>query len=278
MRRFLLIIAACALCAVSCHDYDTEIADLQRQLDELATANSKVNDNVAALEKLVEALQIADEVVSFSPVTEGGKVVGYTVTFKNSGSVTVYNSTANVSVGLFEGKYYWMVGGKWLTDADGNKVEACTASVTPQFIVSDGVIKVSLDGGATWTVAGEVGVPVIDEVIDSEESVVFVLAGGTRITLVKVRPLTLTLSTYSLTMEAGGGRTISYEIAGGDAHTEIILYTKDSWTANLTKTDHANGMIQVKAPATAGSSSILVFVSDGQGRSVVKSLAVTATN
>ena len=51
--------AAAVLCLAACNKYDSEIADLQRQIDELVTANSRVNDNVASLGKIVEALQKA---------------------------------------------------------------------------------------------------------------------------------------------------------------------------------------------------------------------------
>ena len=274
IRKVLLLMLTLVFAVVSCQKYDDEIADLQRQIDELSTAASKINSNVTALAAIADALKAADEVVSFSPLSEGGKVVGYTVTFRDSGSVTVYNSTANVSIGLFEGKYYWMVGNNWLTDADGAKVEACKAEIIPQFIISSGVIKVSLDNGSTWTAVGEVGTPVLDEVIDSDDSVVFVLAGGQRITLAKQKPLALTLSTYNLSMEAGGGRTISYTITGGDDQTQVLLYAKDGWSATVSKTNSSEGMIQVRAPQAASSSAVLVFASDNQGRSVVTSLAV----
>ena len=250
---------------------------MQRRIDELATASSKINENTFALAVIADALAEADELTSFAPLTEGGKVVGYTVTFKEAGTVTVYNSTANVSIGIYEGKYYWMVGGKWLTDASGNKVEACKAGIIPQFTLSEGVIRVSLDNGATWSEVGTVGVPVIDEVIDGDDAVVFVMAGGQRISIARQKPLTLTLSTYSLTMEAGGGRSISYTIKGGDENTEVILYAKDGWSATVSKSSASEGLISVRAPQNASSSAVLVFVSDNSGRSVVASLAVEST-
>ena len=280
MKRCLLIIAvAAALC--SCNKYDAEIADLQRQIDELVTANSRVNDNVAALGKIVEALQNAAEVTSFSQIIEDGIVVGYTVTFKEEGkpaqTVTVYNSPANVTVGELNGKYYWMVDGAWLTDDNGNKIEACASAIVPQFRITNGTIEVSLDGGATWKAVGEVGTPVVVDFIDGEDAVTIAMAGGSTISLKKYRELTLTLSTTSLTMAAGGGRSISYTIGGGTENAKILLYAKDGWSATTTATSASKGTIDVQSPSQASVSEVLVFLSD-DGRAVVSSISVTATN
>lgn len=272
--------AAAVLCLAACNKYDSEIADLQRQIDELVTANSRVNDNVASLGKIVEALQKAAQVTSFSQITEGGKVVGYTVTFKEEGkpeqTVTVYNSPANVSVGEEGGKYYWMVNGDWLTDDAGNKIEACTTGIVPEFRITSGIIEVSLDGGKTWKAVGEVGTPVVDNIIDSEEAVTIVMAGGASITIPKLRDLTLTLSATSLTMAAGGGRSVTYTIAGGSENARILLYAKDGWSATATATSSSKGYIEINSPDAAGTSEVLVFLSDN-GRAVVTSIVVEST-
>lgn len=272
--------AVSLLSLAACNKYDSEIADLQRQIDELVTANSRVNENVSSLGQIVEALQKAAQVTSFSQITEGGKVVGYTVTFKEEGkpeqTVTVYNSPANVSVGEEGGKYYWMVDGRWLTDDAGDKIEACTTGIVPEFRITEGVIEVSLDGGKTWKAVGEVGTPVVDNIIDSPSEVTFMLAGGATITIAKLQELTLTLSSTSLTMAAGGGRTVSYTINGGTESAQILLYAKDGWTATATATDVSTGLIRIMSPSEASSSEVLVFLSDN-GRAVVKSISVIST-
>lgn len=285
MKRFFLIIALCAVSLTGCKKYDAEIADLQRQIDELETARSRVNDNVISLGKLVEALEKSAQVTSFTQVVEGGQVVGYTVTFKEEGkpaeSVTVYNSTANVSVGELDGKYYWMVNGQWLTDDSGNKVEACTGPVVPQFRLVSGVIEVSLDGGATYKVVGEVGTPVLDNVIDGEDSVTFVMASGARITIPKQPALTLTLGAHSLTMAAGGGRGVKYTITGGNEDTSVIVWTRDGWKAEVEATNSSTGFINITSPNVASESQVMVIVSDNGtatgGRTVFDTISVVST-
>ena len=279
MKRCLLTIAVmAALC--SCNKYDAEIADLQRQIDELVTSNSRVNDNVAALGKIVEALQNAAEVTSFSPIKEDGIVVGYSVTFNEKGkpsqTVTVYNSPANVSVGELNGKYYWIVDGAWLLDDKGNKIEACASAIVPQFRITDGTIEVSIDGGTTWKNVGEVGTPMGVNFIDGEDAVTIVMAGGSTISLKKYRELTLTLSTTSLSMAAGDSRSVSYTIVGGTVNARILLYAKDGWSATATAVTVSEGTIDIQSPSEAGVSEVLVFLSD-DGRAGVSSISVTAT-
>lgn len=277
MKKYLLLLVVVVATVASCNKYDDEIAELQRQLDEMATNQSHVNENVKALAAIVDALQQGYEATEITTVTEWGKVVGYKVTFKEVGSVTVYNSTANVSVGESGGKYYWMVNGSWLLDASGNKVEACTTAVIPRFRLSSGKIEASFDGGVSWTQVGDVGTPLIDDVVDTEDSLTLVLAGGQRISIPKQKPLKVALSTTALSMEAGGGRTVGYTITGGNETTQVLVYSKDGWSASVRATSAAAGYIDIVSPAVASESEILVFVSDAEGRSVIASISVVAT-
>ena len=281
MKRFSILLIAAVLALASCHKYDAEIADLQRQIDQLNTDNSKVNDNVSSWIKIVEAMQKDAEVTGIAPVTESGVVVGYTVTFREEGmadeTVTVYNSTANVGVAPDGGKYYWTVGGQWLTDSAGNRVEACQGPVVPQFRLLSGIIEVSLDGGASWEAVGQVGTPVIESVQDSQDALTIVLAGGRSIVLPKQKALSITLTPYSITVASGGRYSVSYAITGGTPATEVLVYAKDGWQAAVSKTDSASGFIEVISPSAAGQSEILVFVSDNEGRAVVSSISVTST-
>jgi len=285
MKRYLMILAAIALSLVSCQKYDTELDELQQRLDQLETDNSKVNGNVEALAKIVEELQKSAQVTSFTQIVESGNVIGYTVNFKeddgSTQSVTIYNSTVNVSVGTLDGKYYWMVDGNWLTDDSGNKIEACAGAVLPQFRLVSGVIEASLDGGASWKNVGEVGTPVINNVIDGENEVVFQLSSGTSITLSKFPALKLNLGTTSVQMAAGGGRGISYTIIGGNEDTSIMVWARDGWQASVNKTDYTKGYIEITAPDVASESEVLVIVSDNStatgGRTVFASISVKST-
>ncbi|MBO7313741.1 MAG: hypothetical protein J6U48_05885, partial [Alistipes sp.] len=146
MRRlFALVVSVLALVVASCSYDDTAIWDkLDEHEDHIVALEElckKANSDIEALQTIVEALQQNDYVVSVAPVIEGGKTVGYTITFANSGEVTIYNGKngedgkdgvngdggyiPNIGVKKdADGIYYWTLDGEWLLDDNGNKVRA----------------------------------------------------------------------------------------------------------------------------------------------------------
>jgi hypothetical protein len=118
-----------------------------------------MNSNIEALQAIVDALQNNDYVTGVKPIYEDGKVIGYTISFSKSDDVAIYHGqdgkdgvdgtpgqdgapgqdgtdgedgkdgadghTPVIGVAKdADGIYYWTVDGKWLLDADGNKVKA----------------------------------------------------------------------------------------------------------------------------------------------------------
>ena len=149
MRRlFALVVSVLALVVASCSYDDTAIWDkvngLEDRVAKLEELCKKANSDIQALQTIVEALQQNDYVVSVAPVIEGGKTVGYTITFAKSGEVTIYNGKdgkdgadgkdgvdgdggyiPNIGVKKdVDGIYYWTLDGEWLLDESGNKVPA----------------------------------------------------------------------------------------------------------------------------------------------------------
>ena len=106
-----------------------------------------MNNNISALQTVVQALQETDYVVSVTPLMNDAVEIGYTLTFAKSGAVTIYHGkdgqdgqdgapgTAGTpgkdgyspQIGVkqhTDGIYYWTLDDNWLTDAQGNKVKA----------------------------------------------------------------------------------------------------------------------------------------------------------
>lgn len=116
----------------------------------------QVNNNIAALRQL---LNTTDYITSVTPVTEDGKEVGYTISFRNSDPITIYHgekgdkgdkgdqgeqgeqgipgepgkdgadgsdgsdgSTPQIGAEADGGTYYWTVNGEWLLDSEGKKI------------------------------------------------------------------------------------------------------------------------------------------------------------
>lgn len=149
MRRlFAIVVSVLALVVASCSYDDTavwnKVNSLEDRVAKLEELCKKANSDIEALQTIVEALQQNDYVVSVAPIIEGGKTIGYTITFAKSGEVTIYNGkdgkdgadgkdgvngdggyVPNIGVKKdVDGIYYWTLDGEWLLDESGNKVPA----------------------------------------------------------------------------------------------------------------------------------------------------------
>ena len=155
MKHFYPYFAIMALLFVSgCSKYDDStltgrVDDLENRVVKLEQLCKQMNTNISSLQTLVEAVQQNDYVKSVTPVTEGGKTIGYTITFTKSKPITIYHgkdgtngkdgqdgedgkdgtngkdgSTPVIGVKQdTDGLYYWTLDGEWLTDG-GNKIKA----------------------------------------------------------------------------------------------------------------------------------------------------------
>ena len=190
MKRLLTLFAAISMLFVAgCggDDYDdtairNEITDLANRVAKLEQLCQQMNTNISSLQTIVNALQQNDFITAVVPVTQGGKVIGYTITFSRSGAITIYHgtngadgkdgkdgSTPQVSVKQdTDGIYYWTLNGEWLTDEAGNKIQAegkdgadgsngndGADGITPQLKIEENYWYISYDGGATWTQLGK---------------------------------------------------------------------------------------------------------------------------
>ena len=192
-RLFTLFAIALAFVASSCNKFDdSEIWDKLNEHDKRITALEELckqmNTNIVALQTVVNALQKNDYITNVSPVRKDGEVVGYTITFAHSDTITIYHGTngkdgANgkdgkdgkdgytPQIGVMkdtDGIYYWTVDGEWLLDGKGNKVQANGVNgtdgkdgndgadgITPRLKIENDYWYVSYDNGATWTELGK---------------------------------------------------------------------------------------------------------------------------
>ena len=168
-------------------DYDdtalrNELTDLANRVAKLEQLCQQMNTNISSLQTIVNALQQNDFITAVVPVTQGGKVIGYTITFSRSGAITIYHgsdgadgkdgSTPQISVKQdSDGIYYWTLNGEWLLDANGNKIQAegkdgadgsngsnganGVDGITPQLKIEEGYWYISYDNGSSWTQLGK---------------------------------------------------------------------------------------------------------------------------
>ena len=225
-RALSVVLLFLGLALTGCYDDGAvwkQLIDLELRVKELERLCSQTNTNIEALQTIVSALQDKDYVTGVAPIKEGDKVLGYTITFSESGAVTIYhgkdgqngNDGRVPSLGVKQDgdEWYWTVDGQWLTDADGNKVRASAkdgqdgkpgvdgkpgndvkpgndgaAGVTPTLKIEEGYWYVSYDGGKTWEPeslgqAGDRGDSMFKKVSYDDNYVYITMADGQQLTL-----------------------------------------------------------------------------------------------
>lgn len=191
MRKILLsVVLATTLALTSCQfddsalwskldEYGQSIKDHEQRISALEELCKQMNTNIEALQTLVDALEKRDYVTNVSEVRSNGEVIGYTISFAYSDTITIYHGQdgkdgANGAdgkdgytpqIGVMkdtDGIYYWTLDGEWLLDAKGNKIKAVGTDgadgkdgVTPQLKIENDYWYVSYDNGATWVQLGK---------------------------------------------------------------------------------------------------------------------------
>ena len=284
---------------VSCDDYDdsdikSDIESLQERVTALETYCNTLNSQISSLQSLVTAIEGYNYVSGISSVTEDGEVVGYTISFSDGSSITIHNGTDGedgeegttpvIGVTNIDGIYYWTLNGTVITDSDGNMIRASGVEGSigniPQLKIEDGYWYVSYDGGSSWTQLGEAvssKVEYITGVSTDGDYVYITLYDGTVLTMAKAGKLEISfeLSDVSI-ITAGQSVDIAYTISGADSQTVIDLLTQDDYTATLSVSDTASGVITIKAPEFFDSSEIYVIVSSSSA-TIMRIITITAS-
>ena len=197
MKKILLsVVLATTLALTSCQfddsdiwgkldEYGQSIKDHEQRILAIEELCKQMNTNIKALQTLVDALEKRDYVTNVSEVRSNGEVIGYTISFAYSDTITIYHGQdgkdgANGAdgkdgytpqIGVMkdtDGIYYWTLDGEWLLDAKGDKIQANgvngtdgtngsngTNGVTPQLKIENDYWYVSYDNGATWVQLGK---------------------------------------------------------------------------------------------------------------------------
>ena len=168
---------------------------------------NETNTNLSALQTIVTALQNNDYITSVDPLTENGKVVGYTIKFAKSNPIVIYNGKDGTDgvdgntpvIGVKkdgDGIYYWTLDGEFII-VDGQKIKAQGTDgsdgadgVTPKLEIREGYWWISYDNGTNWSqlgkATGEDGKDADSiKITQDENNVYFELADGTVITISK---------------------------------------------------------------------------------------------
>ena len=201
-RKTLTLLLLAALTFAACKYDDSALWEqVNQNTEELAAQAARIaaleawqaetNTNIEALQTL---LSTTDYITAVTPVVKDGVEVGFTISFLNTPSITIYHGAKGDTgdtpqIGAAQdddGNWYWTLNGEFLTDTDGNPIRAngtqgeqgpagddaplpqlaTGTKLTEQGVNTDtqnediepDAIYLSVDGGQTWTrVSGEKG-------------------------------------------------------------------------------------------------------------------------
>ena len=199
MKKLLSIITLIGVITFSSCKYDDDdlwssLHGLEDRVAKLEELCKQMNTNISSLQTIVTALQSNDYITGVTPITNDGEIIGYTITFAKSNSITIYNGTDGKDgvdgedgtdattpiIGVkqdSDGVYYWTLNGDWLTDEHGNKIKAEGSDgkdgsdgedgndgadgtngkdgTTPQFKIENDYWYISYNNGKTWEQLGK---------------------------------------------------------------------------------------------------------------------------
>lgn len=278
MKKILLMLVP-LLALIGCSYDDTDIQkrldDLDGQLTELQALVKALNSDVTTLKELVAGKRFISDV---QPGEDGGYVVTLVTAAGETSTITISDGKDGTSsvVGVkqdSDGIYYWTLNGEFILD-NGKKLPV--SGVTPEFKIENSHWWISYDNGATWTDCGKAQTDqnLFKSVVTSEDGklVYLTLADGTVLTFELYVQFGIAFDTASATIRVGETAEIPFTLTGADAQTDIQALADGAWKAEVKRADNQGGTIAVTAPGDSSTGKVIVLVSDGDAKTLMRTL------
>ena len=244
-----------------------ELDETHSKLAALHARVDSLNNQLTALNLIVGALDNSHSIIpaSFTETEEG-----FDVSFKDGTTVHIHfgkDGKQLVPVGVrsdADSLFYWTIDGEWMLDAEGNKILAGATEgvdgIAPQFLIEDGLWKISVDGGETYEVLGTCeeinGIGVFSGIdLTDPAKAVLILWDGTVIELPRQIPFRMTFSgpvMDTVAISAGEALAIPYELLmEGDADDAPVVTsgTDGTYFSQVVAGDEpGTGVVKVQAP------------------------------
>ena len=297
MKKLLSILTAAVLCMTytGCTERDELWSVYDELYDRVSSLEQSVRDantDIAALQKLVAALQSK---VTIDAVTATAD--GYRIDFSDGTSVQITNGSTSrmpeISVKQdSDGLYYWTLDGEWMTDpATGEKVRASAvdgqqgaAGITPRIRINEQTREweYSTDEGVSWTSTGVVaegkagaagdkgdnGDSFFSSIDTSDDDyVVFTLASGGEIRLPRTVQLRFDIACDTGVNPFKYGTERSFAVTSSGVE-EYMISRPDGWSVS-----YDGAALKVKAPAEtnanaemSGEVAVMAVAANGMSR------------
>ena len=286
--RILSLVSVLVLFFTGCQEYDdTEIKgrvdNLESQVTELRLLVEKINSNLTSLVTAVDALNNQDQIVSVEKLPAGN---GYTITFKKSGTITIYNGEKGldgkngtdgsdgkdgkspvISISQdSDGKYYWTLDGEWLL-VNGQKVLATAEVTVPKIKVEDGKFLFSTNG-TDWVVIGDAGTSGIGLIKNVREDVennsVIIELSDREIVIPKGQNFALGIKADEIGIKAGETVNVEYSLISAD-NAIVRALPENGYTVKVNPISATKGQLSITAPSPVVDASILIVAVNGNG-------------
>lgn len=296
LHFYIVSLAMLAFIFASC-DNDNREDELQAGLDGLEKrieVLETMQDQITAIQQLLEAAD-RNHITSVEDVTDAAGRTGFKISFKDSDPITIYNgvngtngvNAPTISVKKHDdGKFYWTLNDEFI-EIEGAKILAEGSKgdngVTPKLKIENNTWKVSYDGGNKWsTVEGAAtgGAGTGSNVSYEDKGLYYEFTiNGSSINIPKYVPLAI-----KFFYNGNEGSSFEVESAAGSDTYEITygiegLYTgqipvvevigKNGYTASV---NVAAKKITITAPDVWSAGSVLIFVSDGDQRTIMRTV------
>lgn len=286
--RILSLVSVLVLFFTGCQEYDdTEIKgrvdNLESQVTELRLLVEKINSNLTSLVTAVDALNNQDQIVSVEKLPAGN---GYTITFKKSGTITIYNGEKGldgkngtdgsdgkdgkspvISISQdSDGKCYWTLDGEWLL-VNGQKVPATAEVTVPKIKVEDGKFLFSTNG-TDWVVIGDAGTSGIGLIKNVREDVennsVIIELSDREIVIPKGQNFALVIKADEIGIKAGETVNVEYSLISAD-NAIVRALPENGYTVKVNPISATKGQLSITAPSPVVDASILIVAVNGNG-------------
>ena len=177
---------------------------------------------------------------------------------------------------------------------DGNDGLDGKDGITPQLKIDEGYWYISYDNGNSWNQLGKAtgedgmdgqdgsdgkdgvdGDSMFSKVTYDDEFVYLILADNVTTLIIPRRSDDFDLQfadDNNLVCSSGETVSVSYTLTYGDENTEVAAIPHGGWEARVEKTSNTSGTITVTAPNPMKDGEVIVFASDGQGKTIMKKL------
>ena len=177
---------------------------------------------------------------------------------------------------------------------DGSDGSDGKDGITPQLKIDEGYWYISYDNGNSWNQLGKAtgedgmdgqdgsdgkdgvdGDSMFSKVTYDDEFVYLILADNVTTLIIPRRSDDFDLQfadDNNLVCSSGETVSVSYTLTYGDENTEVAAIPHGGWEARVEKTSNTSGTITVTAPNPMKDGEVIVFASDGQGKTIMKKL------